>query len=316
MPKLKTDNPIKQLFGYQVDKENEEVFFNDQKHVYLDKLTGEPYISVTTLLKSYEPEFNELFFARYKALEELADYDRFSLVKQQLLNTQIFNYELLEKLKVEKEPFEEKVQEILTNWHNTRDEACQHGSEVHELMELSFYGKTHFDLSNYDSPDVVGDYTCFRGYYPKKLEEGIYPEYLISWVTPEGLRISGQADLICLTNNELRVYDYKTNRQIKKRGYYNSSKKKNVCFKYPLNTLESCNFNEYQLQLSTYAYMIQQMNPEIVVKELKLIHIDRDGKQTIYPCKYLKEEVARMLKHYAKTLKQKELLDRDKPFIV
>lgn len=115
MPRLKTDNPIKQLFGYQVDKENESVFFNDEKHVYLDKLTGEPYISVTTLIHAYEPEFNELFFARYKALEELADYDRFSLVKQQLLNTQIFKYDLLEKLKVNRDEFETKVQEIINN---------------------------------------------------------------------------------------------------------------------------------------------------------------------------------------------------------
>lgn len=199
MPKLK-GSETKQLFGYQVDKENEEVAYNDLKHIYFNKLTGEPYISVTTLIHSYEPEFNELFFARYKALEELADYDRFSLVKQQLLNTQIFNYELLEKLKVEKEPFEEKVQEILTNWHNTRDEACEHGTAIHELQELSFYDKSHFDLSKYNC-NFVGDYTCFKGYYPKRLEPGLYPEYLVSWVSPEGLHISGQIDLLAVDND-------------------------------------------------------------------------------------------------------------------
>ncbi|MBP5694222.1 MAG: hypothetical protein J6X03_02055, partial [Bacilli bacterium] len=85
--------------------------------------------------------------------------------------------------------------------------------------------------------------------------------------------------------------------------------------KYPLTDLESCNYTVYQLQLSLYAYMIQQLNPEIEVKELKLIHIDREGKQTIYPCKYLKEDVERMIKHYAKSLKTKELLNRNKPFI-
>lgn len=200
MPKLKTNDPVKELFGYRIDKENEEVAYNDLKHIYFNKLTGEPYISVTTLIHSYEPEFNELFFARYKALEELADYDRFSLVKQQLLNTQIFNYDLLAKLKVEKEPFEEKVQEILTNWHNTRDEACEHGTMIHELQELSFYGKTHFDLSNYNC-GFTGDYNCFKGYYPKKLEPGVYPEYLVSWVSPEGLRISGQIDLLAVDNS-------------------------------------------------------------------------------------------------------------------
>ena len=115
MPKLKTNDPVKELFGYQIDKENEEVAYNDLKHIYFNKLTGEPYISVTTLIHAYEPEFNELFFARYKALEELADYDRFSLIKQQLLNTQIFKYDLLEKLKVNRDEFETKVQEIINN---------------------------------------------------------------------------------------------------------------------------------------------------------------------------------------------------------
>jgi len=315
MPKLKTNNPVKELFGYQIDKENEEVAYNDLKHIYFNKLTGEPYISVTTLIHSYEPEFNELFFARYKALEELTDYDRFSLIRQQLLNTQIFKYDLLEKLKVNRDEFETKVQEIINNWHNTRDEACEHGTFVHSLYEEMFYGKTHFDLSNYDSPDVCGEFKCVKGYYPKKLEEGMYPEYLVSWVSPEGLHISGQVDLLCLKGNELRIYDYKTNKQIKKRGYFNSAKKKNVCMKYPLNDLESCNYNTYQMQLSTYAYMVQQLNPEVEVKELKLIHIDREGKQTIYPCKYLKEEVERMIKHYAKSLKTNELLDRNKPVI-
>lgn len=61
--------------------------------------------------------------------------------------------------------------------------------------------------------------------------------------------------------------------------------------------------------------MLQQLNPDAKVKELKLVHIDRDGKQTIHECKYLKDEVERMIHHYAKSLKTKELLDRDKPFI-
>ena len=89
MPKLQTNTPLKELFGYQVDKENDSVFFNDEKHVYLDKLTGEPYISVTTLIHNYTNPFNENFFSKYKALEALADPDHFSLIKQGLLTTQI-----------------------------------------------------------------------------------------------------------------------------------------------------------------------------------------------------------------------------------
>lgn len=315
MPKLEgMEN--KYLFGYQVDKENDKVFFNDEKHLYLDKLTGDPYISVTTLIKNYENEFNEVFFSKYKALEALAEPDYFSLVKQNLLNTQVWRPELLEKLHIDKQEFENKTQEILNSWHNTRDEACEHGSWVHSLMENSFYGQTRFDLSNFGCNEIVGDFDCRKGYYTMDIDHGIYPEYLISWISPEGLRLSGQMDLCVRNGLDITVLDWKTNREIKKRSYYNSSKKKNVMMKYPLNNIEDCNFNVYQLQLSTYAYMIQQINPELNIKDLKIVHIDRNGKQTVHDVKYLKSDVERMIKHYAKSLKTKELLDRDKPFII
>lgn len=305
----------KTLFGYKVDKENDNVFFNDEKHVYLDKLSGEPYISVTTLVGFYENEFNESFFSKYKALEALADPDHFSLVKQGLLSTQVWKPELLDKLKIDHDEFETKVQEFLDGWHNTRDEACSHGTWVHHVMETSFYGKETFDLSDFDCSDIVGNYKCVKGYYPQRLEEGIYPEYLLSWISPEGLRISGQADLIIRKGDDILVLDWKTNREIKKKSYFNSSKKRNVMMKYPLNNLMDCNYRHYQLQLSLYAYIIQQLNPEVNIKELKIVHIDRNGKQTIYPMEYLKTDVERMIKHYAKSLKTRELLDRNKPFV-
>ena len=314
MPALKGIES-KTLFGYQVDKENSDVIYSDAPHVYLSKEDGSRYISVTTLIGEYENKFNESFFSKYKALEALADSDHFSLVKQGLLNTQIWKPELIEKLKIKQEDFDAKVQEILDSWHSTRDEACEHGTWVHSLAENSFYGKTDFDLSSFGCPNIVGKYSCKQGYYPKKLEEGIYPEYLVSWISPEGLRISGQVDLLVRTGNDLFIFDYKTNKEIKKKSFYNSSKKKNVMMKYPLNNLMDSNFYHYTLQLSLYAYMIQQLNPELDVKSLKLIHIDREGKQTIHEVEYRKDDVERMLKHYAKQLKTKELLDRDKSYL-
>lgn len=315
MPALKGVKQ-KTMFGYQVDKENDDVIYSDGPHVYLSKVDGSKYISVTTLIGEYENKFNEAFFSKYKALESLADPDHFSLVKQGLLNTQIWNPELLNKLNINETEFNDKVAEILDSWHNTRDEACDHGTWVHSLMEESFYNKTHFDLSNYGSPEIVGNYTCTPGYYTLDIDHGMYPEYLISWISPEGVKISGQVDLLVRNGNDVSIFDYKTNKEIKKKSFFNSSKKSNVMMKYPLNTIMDCNYWHYVLQLSTYAYMVQQINPELNIKELKLIHIDRTGKQTIYDLEYRKDDVERMIKHYAKQLKTKELLDLDKPFII
>ena len=69
--------------------------------------------------------------------------------------------------------------------------------------------------------------------------------------------------------------------------------------KYPLNNLMDCNFIHYSLQLSLYAYLLQQINPNYNIKGLKLVHIDHDGQQHEYECEYLKNDVERMLKHFA-----------------
>ena len=86
--------------------------------------------------------------------------------------------------------------------------------------------------------------------------------------------------------------------------------------KYPLTNIMDCNYWHYVLQLSTYAYMVQQINPELNIKELKLIHIDRTGKQTIYDLEYRKDDVEKMIKHYAKQLRTRELLELDVPYII
>ena len=72
--------------------------------------------------------------------------------------------------------------------------------------------------------------------------------------------------------------------------------------KYPLNNLDDSNFWHYSMQLSTYAWILQQINPEFVIKDLIIVHYDHSGNETIYHCDYLKKEVERMLCFYKKEL--------------
>ena len=48
--------------------------------------------------------------------------------------------------------------------------------------------------------------------------------------------------------------------------------------KYPLGNLQDSNYWHYVLQLSTYAWMIQMMDPRFKIKKLALIHYDHDNK--------------------------------------
>ena len=78
--------------------------------------------------------------------------------------------------------------------------------------------------------------------------------------------------------------------------------------KYPLNNLPDCNFYHYTMQLSTYAWMLQKINPNFIIKDLILNHYDHNGKNTLYRCQYLKDEVEKMLYFHKKQV----LIDKER----
>lgn len=82
--------------------------------------------------------------------------------------------------------------------------------------------------------------------------------------------------------------------------------------KYPLNNIPDVNFWHYTMQLSTYAWMLQKLNPDFVIKDLVLVHFDHKGNQTIYHCDYRKQDVEHMLYHYKKNLILKQKRNKRK----
>ena len=99
---------------------------------------------------------------------------------------------------------------------------------------------------------------------------------------------------------EHMLVTHNTNREINLKGFYDSSTRSEQKMKYPLSNLGDCNFNHYQLQLSTYAWMLQKLNSDFIIKDLILNHYDHSGKNTLYHCSYLKDDVEKMLRHFAK----------------
>jgi hypothetical protein len=106
---------------------------------------------------------------------------------------------------------------------------------------------------------------------------------------------------------------HNTNKEIKTKGSYNSVTKSTYKMLYPLNNLDDINYNHYQLQLSTYAWMLQKINPNFIIKDLILNHYDHEGNNTLYHCDYLKDEVERMLAFYKKSLIKEIQRDKRKP---
>jgi ATP-dependent exoDNAse (exonuclease V) beta subunit len=301
--------------GYKVDKENDHVVYSDEQHVYLDKEDCQKYISVTQLIHAYSNEFDAEFWSAYKALEAILDQEVWLSVKGTLLTRKKFDRKLLSKLDVDESIFDEKQKEILAEYDRKREESCIRGTEIHRGFEESFYGKNRFNFKQFGFEEI-GDYdfTCKKDYFKLDLSRGVYPEFLISCKSEDGiLRLSGQIDCLIIDENDVYILDFKTNKEIKKSGYFDKVKKQKQTLKFPLNELDDCNFNIYQLQLSVYAYMLQTLKPELNIKKLMLYHIDHDGNETLYECQYLKKDVIRMLNHYKKQLKIQQELNKNKP---
>lgn len=310
MPKL-SDIEEKYVNGYKVDKESDEVIYSDEKHVYFDRNDYVPYISVTTLIHNYVHEFDSAFWSAYKALEALVEEDAFSTIKDTLLSTKKWRSNYLDQFDIDPTEFENKRAEILLSYKNENEKGCERGTKIHAEYENKYYTKETHSLKKFG---LGGKFTCKKGYYQLDLEKGIYPEFLVSLKSKDGfLRVAGQLDLLVKDGNDIYIYDIKTNKEIKQKSFFDKKSRSYQMMKFPLNNLMDCNYWHYSLQLSLYAYLLQQINPDFIIKKLKLIHVDHSNNTTEYECPYLKEDVIRMLKHYKKQYKIKLELDRDKP---
>lgn len=85
MPKL-DNGSFGTKFGYQIDKQNDTVGFEDSTHTYFDLNDGSKYISVTQLIHLYQKPFDSNFWASYKACEAILG-DAFRFLKKELLST-------------------------------------------------------------------------------------------------------------------------------------------------------------------------------------------------------------------------------------
>ena len=286
-----------------IDKQNGLIAFNDAEHRYWN-VNDESikYTSVTTLIGKYEPEFDKEFVSKYKALERLIPSDVWKKEKGGIWKSHRIPDEFLEVHNISKEELNKVQQDILDEWAETNRIACERGTKIHSQLENSFYNAgSNITLKKFG---IGGKFECKKNYNELDLEYGIYPEYLIYYDNPElGLHIAGQIDLLIKSGNDIFIGDHKTNKKIDLKGFYNSSSRTTEKLKYPLTSLDTCNFNVYQLQLSTYAWMLQKINPDFVIKDLILNHYDHDGKNTLYHCTYLKDDVEKMLKHFAKQQK-------------
>lgn len=311
MPKLENVNE-NYYNGRLIDKESDSIVYFDDTHEYRAKEDNLKGVSVTTMIHSYVTPFDGNFWSSYKALEALLEPEIFGILKPKLLQTKRFNKLILTKLDIDLDLFNSKKQEILDSYDKKRIASCEYGTKVHAQIENALYGRDPNTLKKFG---VGGKIPVYKGKYRLELGSGVYPEFMISYRDDDFL-LCGQIDLLIANDNKLTIGDHKTNEKIEFKSFYDKYKKSQTMMKYPLNTIQDCNGQHYTLQLSTYAWMLQQLNPKFEIERLFIHWIDHEGKESFIDVPYMKQEVEKMLTDYKKKLKIQRALDRDKPYII
>lgn len=291
---------------FEITKQNGNIAFEEKAHRYWDVTDpSKKFTSVTTIIEKFGQPFDKEFWSAYKALEKLLSTDAWKIEKPSLLKSKKFDKSLLELHDISENDFNREQQAILDSWDEENRKSCERGTKIHADFENSFYKKKkNIDISKFQ---IGGKFECRKDYTDLDLENAVYPEYLIHRVSPDGkLCIAGQIDLLVKKGNNIIVGDYKTNKEIKMKSFFDSKTKSSVKMKFPLNNLDDTNYWHYCLQLSTYAWMLQKLNPDFVIEDLVMIHIDHKDKMTIYHLPYLKNEVEKMLAFYKKQVQLDE----------
>lgn len=285
------------------------IIFSAEEHTYKNKETGKQYTSVSKVLESFKNKFDKDYWSTYKAYEKVLG-KKFKTLKKGFppySNDLMFH---LAQYVDEKELIKAR-NEILAEWTTANKNSITRGNMYHKNQEKKSYidgfQKNPFNNESYpvyipenleiDSEKITSTdvykidqfidsekkETGVQNLY--ELEDGFYPELLL-W--NDKYMIAGQADKVFIKTDKdtgiryIDIDDYKTNKKIK-------TENKHQYMKSPLEYLSDCNYNHYRLQISTYAWMLEQFGFE--VNNTAFTHFNK-----MYQFQYMRGEVKKMLK--------------------
>jgi len=192
--------------------------------------------------------------------------------------------------------------EILDAWNRESERAITLGNWYHDEREKRLCEFKTIAREGVEIPIIkpITDSNGIKVAPEQKLKEGIYPEHFV-YLKSAGL--CGQADLVSIVNGKINILDYKTNKEIKMKGFTNWEGITSKMYK-PVSHLDDCNLKHYNLQLSLYVYIIKKHNPKLKVGDLQIQHVtfEEEGKDKHgYPItKYnnQKEPIIKEIKMY------------------
>lgn len=282
------------------DKIGGKMGYNDEAHTYTHLETGNTYISVTTLIGKFKPEFKTDYWSLYKAIKDTLDspidWQPWWKYKKAAggwanvvshfhtdMGKLIFNQEELEEIKKRKK-------EYVIMWQKEKDDSCALGSVIHDELEktaLSFQQIKHKEV-NYEVSER--DILALQDFS----SNGVYPELLIY---NDKFCIAGQADKVFKEGIYVDIHDYKTCKEITKEPFMNET------LLSPFTDIPNANYWLYEIQLSMYGWMLEQLGYK--VRNLYMHWIYGDDKTSLvrdkvktFELDYRPDLVLKMAEHH------------------
>jgi len=161
--------------------------------------------------------------------------------------------------------------DILAMWDKESNRSTMLGSWYHNQREKDMLQFKTITRDGIELPIIPTKVETGVKYAPEqKVGPGIYPEH---FVYLRSASICGQADRVEVVGDRLDIYDFKTNKEIKMKGYqfYDGTRKKMLG---PVRHLDDCEFNHYALQLSIYMYVIWKHNYHLKPGKIQIHHVE------------------------------------------
>jgi ATP-dependent exoDNAse (exonuclease V) beta subunit len=192
-----------------------------------------------------------------------------------------------------------KVEDVKNDWDFKRDFSTVKGSALHNYAENWWNNKvfpydesTSIKMWGIDPvKEPLGKCIKLFHKFHADASENLIPVKMELVVGDEELGIAGMVD--CLFWNkktqELQIWDYKTNKEIKTSNSFSQY------FDKPISHLDVCELNTYSLQLSLYKYIIEK-NTGLKIGGTYLIWINEvNDNYKVIKCKDLTAEIVTML---------------------
>lgn len=265
-------------------------------------------LSPTGILRDMH-HFDRDFWLSYKTLEKVLPEIQFADIKMKLLKSKKIILETIPGLDIEQFNVERDL--LDAEWTAKNEEAKQLGTLTHEQIHNLFCTNLHSVKT--DLGVDTDKYQVQQTEEFLKANKGIFTEFKMEVPLDDEFLLVGVADCIIKDGNHAIIIDWKSDEKIPFKSIYEVGKKHSKRMKWPLSDCDDCAGVHYQIQLSIYAWMLQQLDPTLIIDKLLIVQVENLKKKKEYPVEYIKSTIEKLLKWSVKSIRLKKEMEKCNP---